>query len=327
MADFFDKTSEDITLIHSPLYYISGIWFFVAGLLAGAKRIITTDDFTPALSLRLVEEYHVTFILYSAYHLNQLLKSDAIEKNDLSSVRRIISGGSKVYYENIERGMKYFQNADINIGYGLSEVASMATANLPFVRNDTVGRLSSNFRAKIVDDSGKRLGPNESGEICFLTPFTFVEYLKRPEATNEMIDSEGFVCTGDIGYFDGGGNLFLFDRKKDFIRYQKHMISPSQIENFLTKVPEIHTICVTGVADDDFGELPAALIQLRHGKTLSTEKVNEIIAINFPDYKKLRGGIYFVESFPTTSTGKVLRREGKHLALKLYNEQKMRLIK
>lgn len=311
---FDDISSDDIVFAFSSLYWISGISILFGGIAAGAKRIITTDPFSPALFLRLVEKYRITNIFTSAFQITVTMKSELIDNADLSSVKFILAGGSKVPFESVERARKYLKNGSLSVGYGLSEIGGFISANYPCVYNETVGRVINGIKIKIVDDSGKRLGPNEVGEICALTLQKFGGYYNNPLATQELYDSEGFICSGDLGYFDEDGNLFVVDRKKDFVKYQNYMISPSEIESLLNKCPEIRSVCVVGIPDEISGDLPAAVVQLVEGKTISAEQIFNLVADNFIDQKKLRGGVYFVDSFPLTPSGKVLRRELKKLA-------------
>lgn len=323
VTDPDDATANDVMLCYSPLSWITGCLMSFRVLLSGAKIIITHEMFSPELTFRLIEKYRVTYTMFSPLQSISMFKNEKIHETDLSSVRRIVTSGTKLYSEMLEIGTKYFPNGEITAVYGLSETAGKVAVNLPCVKGDTVGRLTAGMKAKIIDGNKRRLGPNENGEICLLMPYKFKGYFNNPEETAKLYDSEGFLCTGDVGHFDTNGNLYVVDRKQDFIQYKNPLISPTDVEDALIECDEIQFVCVTGIPNDEFGELPTAIIQLCKGKTIDTEKVKRVIAKNFPNWKILCGGIYFIESFPRTPSGKVLRREGKKIALKLYNEQKL----
>lgn len=309
--------SVDVLLCFSPIYWLTGIWALFAGILFGAQRIITTKPFSVEYNLYLIEKYRTTFLMLTSFQLTVTVKSELIERVDFSHIKRIIVGGSKVSFDSIKRGKKLLPNGEISVAYGMSEIGGIATAVFPYAENDSVGRVRAGAIIKITDSTGNRLGLNEIGQICIILPYRMSGYYKNELATQDLYDSEGFLCSGDIGYFDDDGYLHVVDRQKEFVKYRNFMISPSEIEEFLMKLPEVKFVCVVGISDEESGDLPAAMVQLIEGKTISAEQISNLVAENFIDQKKLRGGVYFVNSFPMTSSGKVLRREVKKLATDL----------
>lgn len=286
--------------------------------ISGCTRIITTETFTPELFLDLTETYKATNIIIPTFQLISVLKCKTISEKNLSSIKIVQVGGSKVPYKTTIQLSKYAPNSMTCVGYGMSETCGPISMNYPPHWNDAVGRLSSGFQVKIIDEYGNRLGVNENGEICVKSIIRFYGYYNNPEATMNLFDNEGYIRTGDIGRFDHNGNLYFVDRKKDILRYNGFMISPTEIEDFLINIPGIDGICICGVDDSGSNDLPAAAIVRNENFNLPESIINDVIAEQFSDSKKLRGGIYFVESLPLAVCGKIDRKEVKHIINECY---------
>lgn len=314
----FDISSSSVLLCFSTLYWLSGVIILLLGVLNSATRIITTDPFSPELLLHLIEKYKVTLLLNASHHLVLTVKSKDLERRNLSSVKIWFVGGSKVPLDACIQMNKYLPNGGINVAYGMSEFCGPIAVNIPYRETEAVGQIVSGGQIKIVDEDGVRLGIGESGEVCVKTVYKFGGYYGDPERTDALFDEEGFIKTGDVGHMDEEGLLHLTDRIKDFLKYCNYMISPTEIENVLIACPEIVSICVVGIPDTVCTDLPAAVIVRQAGSNITEEEVQEMVLGIFADSRKLRGGVYFVDSLPTTPSGKVLRREVKKLAIDRY---------
>lgn len=310
----FEVTSDAVALCFSTLYWLSGLTVLMLGILNSATRVITTEKFSGELMLRLIERYKVTFILTAPYQLLMTLKSTAINTTNLLSVNCWVAAGSKVPLDACIKVSEYIPNVRVNAGYGMSEIGGFLTLNQPFAERDCVGQLRSGSSIKIVDENGRRLDVGESGEICVKMNIKFGGYYDNKDATNALYDDEGFIQTGDIGHFDADGLLYVTDRKKDFLKYCNYMISPSEIEDFLITCPDVADVCVVGITDRIAGDLPAAVIVRTNKSTITEQEINDMVAEKFADSKKLRGGIYFVDSLPLTASGKKQREKIKLLA-------------
>lgn len=210
------------------------------------------------------------------------LKSERISQANLSSVKAFVCAGSKLPPSAALEFLKYLPNGGICQIYGLSEMAGATTMGIVTPEsNGSVGRLQLNSQAKIVDDDGNRVGANESGEICLKPEYEFLGYLNNEEATLNAVDGDGFFKTGDIGYFDSDGNLYLVDRNKEMIKYCSSQISPSEIENYLIQHASIKAVCVVGIPDPVAGDLPAAVIIKQDDaddESISRENVEQMVA-------------------------------------------------
>ncbi|XP_031623989.1 probable 4-coumarate--CoA ligase 1 [Contarinia nasturtii] len=316
-----ELSSTGVLLAFSSLYWISGWFILIGGMINGSTRIITTESFTPELHLQFIEKYRVTFILSVSHQMALLLKCDRIDHTDLSSLKLQMVGGAKCSF-NIHREINAkLPNGKVVSGYGMSEASSAISMNLG--DNDSVGQLLGSFIVKIVDENGNRCGIGENGEICFKTNYKFLGYFGNQKATDEVFDDEGFFLTGDIGHFDEDGNLYFIDRIKELIKYCNFQISPSQIETFLIELPDIKGACIIGIPGEvASNDLPAAYIVRNEASNITEKDIFNLVADHFADYCKLRGGVYFVDSLPVTPSGKIMRRKVKELAIVSNNIRK-----
>lgn len=336
-----DLLTSDVYLSFSSLYWLTGLWALIRGTLAGLTRIITTQPFDPDLMLRLIEKYAVSITLTAPSHVARLLQCPNIGSTNLSTMRNYICSGSSLAPELLDK-VKNLLPTGILIAYGMSEGCGIIAANEERFR-DSVGALSDGMLVQIVDEDGVRRGPNEDGEVFLRAPIQFLGYCGNDVATTEAVDEDGWFRTGDMGHFDENGFLYVVDRKKDILKYRNYQISPTELENVIMRCNGVASVCVVGIPDGVSIDLPAALIVRAVGMDVDGEDIKAIIkgkrsnpnlfmkkaklniffvsADQLSDAKQLRGGVYFVDSFPVTPSGKVLRRKVKEIAIQMYNNK------
>lgn len=252
------------------------------GTIVGATRIITTEVFSPALYIRLIDQYKVTYTINATHQIALTLKSEHATKSALSSLKYQIICGSKVPFHVKMESSRLLVNGNIIVVYGLSETAGPTSIDYPTSSDkDSIGRLVGGAIVKIIDDNGKRLAVDEDGEICFKMNYQFLGYYRNQAATDEMIDEEGFIKTGDIGHFDKDGDLYTTGRKKEILKYFNFHVSPSEIDAFLTKSPDIQLACVVGIPDSIAPDLPAAVVVRANGSNITEEEIFNLIASNY----------------------------------------------
>ena len=272
---------EDIMLCFSSLYWLSGSITLILGTLNGATRLITTKPFDPELQFNLIEKYRVTYTLNAAHQIVLMTKCDQFSTADLSSMKCLMIGGSKVPFYLKSQWSERIPNGNFTVEFGMSEFSAHTTIDYPAVREkDTVGRLTGGCCAKIIDDNGNRCGVNVDGEICMKLNYKFLGYYGNQQATDELFDEDGFIKMGDIGHFDEDGDLFVVDRKKELLKYCSFQISPSEIDAFLTELPGIQSACVVGMPDEVATDLPAAVIVRADGSKVTEKDVYDMVAGN-----------------------------------------------
>ncbi|XP_053678593.1 uncharacterized protein LOC128728967 [Anopheles nili] len=304
----------DRLLAFSSLYWLSGFASLIIGTIAQATRIVTRDPYTPELSLEILQRHGVTIAFFSPYQSNLLVHVLRSTTVSLPKLRLLLCGGARVSRQ-LYHGLRQMlpPTTTIQIGYGMSESCLISLTEGNDYRDDCVGTLQARAEARIVDgETGTRfLPPGESGEIRLRVPVPFAGYYGDPVATTGTIGPDGWIATGDIGYFDEDGHLYVIDRKKDIIKYAGYQISPTELESFVKQMPEVLECCVVGVPANE-NDLPAALV-LRSPRSAEdptlAERIVRFVEQQVSDYKRLRGGVYFVDELPLTPSGKIVRRK------------------
>lgn len=279
LVQFCWTNSDDVMLCFSSLYWLTGCLTLLRCALFGTIRLITTEPFTPELQLRLIEQYRVTFTFNATHQIILMTKSDQFHKTDLSSIKAILVGGTKVPFHIKTEFKNRLPNGSIIVGYGLSENSGPFSIDYPVTYGkETVGRLFGGSAAKIVDENGVRCGVNVDGEICIKGNYKFIGYYDNKQATDDVIDADGFLKTGDIGHFDADGNLYFVDRKKELLKYCNAQVSPSEIDAILTETSDITSACVVGISDAIATDLPAAAIVRAEGSKITEKDVYDLVA-------------------------------------------------
>ena len=176
----------------------------------------------------------------------------------------------------------------------------------------SVGRTLPNLAVKYMDANGKEVPPNEAGEIWIKGPTVFMGYLNNPMATSEAITKDGYFKTGDVGFEDKNGNMFITDRIKELIKYKGSRIVLAELEGILASHPKVKDVAVIGVYVDAIAsEVPLGYVVPVSGVTINEATAKEIVdwlAGRVPATKRLRGGIVWIDVIPRSASGKILRR-------------------
>jgi len=191
-------------------------------------------------------------------------------------------------------------------GYGLTETTFGATIQKNIVRPGSVGDPYVEVYAKVVDENGKSLGPYEPGELCFNGDAIMMGYINNKEATDEMIDKDGWLHSGDVGYYDEDLQFFIVDRIKELIKWKGFQVPPAELEALLLTHENIKDCGVIGKPDESAGELPVAFI-VRDSSGISEADIIKFVADRVSKAKRLHGGVVFVDEIPKNPSGKILR--------------------
>lgn len=299
----------------SALFWATGMFAVLTSLYYHRPRVITRKPFHEETVIDIIEKYKVEDIFTPPSYIAVLVNYPRFADADFSSVKRWTMGGAIVSEELRVKLENRLPNGIAKSVYGTSEIGIITAADTPFVPG-AAGTLTSNLEAKIVDECDRRLGPMEKGEIRMRFKHKILGYLNNEQATREAFDEEDFFKTGDIGYFDQHGYLFVIDRIKDIIKYNNYQVSPSDLEAIIEKIDGVKQVCVTGVPlKDRTSDLVTAVVVRKQDSMLTEEQLLNTVNNQVSDYKQLRGGVHFVDRLPTSAAGKVLRRAVKEMVI------------
>ncbi|XP_073015310.1 4-coumarate--CoA ligase-like 9 [Primulina eburnea] len=300
-----------VSIFTLPLFHVFGFFMIIRAASMG-ESVVLMEKFDFLKMLEAVERYRVTYIPVAPPLVVAMVKSDLVAKYDLSSLQTVGSGGAPLGKEVSEKFKAKFPHVEIYQGYGMTETAGAATRTIgpeEAARYGSAGRLGENLEAKIVDpDSGEALPPGKRGELWLRGPAIMKGYLGNEAATAETLDSEGWLKTGDLCYFDSDGFLFIVDRLKELIKYKGYQVPPAELEHLLQSIPDIADAAVIPYPDEEAGQIPMAYVVRKPGSTISATQIMDLIAKQVAPHKKIRR-VAFINSIPKSPAGKILRRE------------------
>ncbi|XP_023933630.1 4-coumarate--CoA ligase 1-like [Lingula anatina] len=293
-----------------PFFHVFGMILILLGGLKYRKKVVCMRKFDFEGFLASIEKYKIRFLPVVPPIVDMLAKHPLVDKYDLSCVEVIMSGAAPLGKDMKQKLESRLKTCKLVQGYGATEgVWSMPPRDVRTFRTGSAGVLVASTECKVLDpQSGKELGPNQDGELCFRGCQIFKGYLNNPEATAAAIDEEGWFHSGDMGHYDEDQNIYVIDRIKEFIKYKGFQVAPAELEGLLLSHPAVADAAVVGCPDEDAGELPMAFIVLKPGQTATETEIANFLAAKAAPIKRLRGGVEIVEEIPKTASGKILRR-------------------
>jgi len=300
----------DRLMLFLPFYHIYGTMLMGAAVYAGATSVIM-ERFEPVECLELVQRHRVTLFFVVPPVLLMLSNWPELTKYDLSSLRLTMVGAAPLAPE-LSRRFRQQSGVPVIQGYGMTEASPLTHVNPVHDERlnvvDSAGLLAHDTAHKVVDiETGERiLAPGEVGEICIRGPQIMQGYWRAPEATAEAL-RDGWYYSGDIGYVDERGYLYIRDRKKEMIKFKGFGIAPAEIESLLVEHPAIADAAVIGKPHPEAGEIPKAFVVRKKGQELTAGDVVAFVKGRLANYK-IPGEVEFVDSIPKTPSGKILRR-------------------
>jgi acyl-CoA synthetase (AMP-forming)/AMP-acid ligase II len=301
---------KDVVVNMMPLYHAAGLVYVLNSFLGIGATVVLMQRFDLEGWLELNQRYRATILGAPPPVVLAVTKSPLWDQFRLDSVQRAISGAAPL-------GADLQEVFEQRTGLLLKQLWGMteATCAIAVDSNDrakrkfgSCGRLLSGCEARVVDVNSKtELGLGETGEIWLRGPQIMKGYWNQPAANAETLMDDGWMRTGDLGYFDSGGHVFLVDRLKELIKYNALQVAPAELEDVIQSHPAVLDAAVVGAPDEAAGEVPMAFVVLRDSATLDAGELMQYVATRVAPHKKVRA-VEFVDQIPKSPTGKILRR-------------------
>jgi long-chain acyl-CoA synthetase len=317
LADLHNIQPGEVVLHCAPMSHGSGI-IALPAVARGATNAITEGaSFDPDALLKTVESLKVSHIAFMApTQIIKMIEETDASQYDLSSLQAITYGGAPIYVDQLKQAIAAFGPVFVQL-YGQGEApititGLTAAAHATFLAADdhrigSAGQTRTDVEAGCVDENDNLLPPGKPGEVVARGEIVMPGYWNNPEASAEALKG-GWLHTGDIGYFDEEGYLFLLDRAKDMVISGGNNVYPREVEEVLILHPDIAECVVFGIPDDYWGEAVHAVVVRREGAALSDKDVIAFCGEHLAGYKKPKA-VDFLDALPVSGYGKVLRRE------------------
>ena len=262
-------------------------------------------------ALELIEREKVSNFTGVPTMTMDLLASPSFASRDTSTLQAMGSGGAPNPPHMVEKVDASIANASATQGYGLSEVSGIATANGGMFYKEKPGSCGVQPRVsqmKVIDESGNEVASGERGELCIRGPHVFLEYHNKPEATNEVIDAEGWFHTGDIAIIDEDGFVSIVDRAKDVVIRGGENVGSAEVEAAVAKHPAVHECAVFGVPHERLGEEVAVAVYPIDGQSIDVDELTAFAEESLAAFKVPTHVFVHDKPLPKNPNGKVLKR-------------------
>ncbi len=311
---------QELMVAPLPLYHIYAFTLHcMVMMLIGANNLLITNPRDLDGFVKELRKYRFSGLVGLNTLFVGLCNHEGFKQLDFSGLKATFSGGMALQHATYER-WEALTGCPIAEGYGLTETSPVVSVN-PFQKNrpGTIGLPLPSTLCKVIDEAGNELPPGEPGELCIQGPQVMKGYWQRPDATAEVLDAEGWLKTGDIAVIEPDGFLRIVDRKKDMILVSGFNVYPNELEDVLATLPGVAQCAAIGVPDPVSGEQIKMFVVTRPGVSLTEEQVLRHLHDNLTGYKRPKL-IEFRDSLPTTTVGKILRRELRDEELKKRKE-------
>jgi long-chain acyl-CoA synthetase len=306
-------TPDDVGLLTTPIGHIAGTGWGVMSLFFGAASVIARE-FNPNDILDYITKDRISKLFLVPSALLIVLRQPGVREVDFSRLKCLLYGASPIPRELLREGLEVF-GCGFAQQYGLTETSGSVVALTPEdhffkdgAKQRAAGRPLPGVEIRIVDEDSRDLPTGHVGEIAIRSPGNMSGYWNQPEATRIALSPDGWLRTGDAGYIDEDGFLFIHDRVKDMIVSGGENVYPAEVENAIFGHPAILETAVIGVPDPKWGEAVKAVVVLREGATADAADIIRWARERIAAFKAPKS-VDFVTSLPRNATGKVLRRE------------------
>jgi acyl-CoA synthetase (AMP-forming)/AMP-acid ligase II len=311
-AEWTHATSRDVSLVCLPQYHIAGALWAAIGFFHGTRNVVVREV-NPGEILRLIETERVTMGFFAPAVLLFLLQSPNCRETDFASLRHVVYGASPIPLDLLRDALATFRCGFGQV-YGMTETTGVVTY-LPPEEHDlngtprmrSCGRPIANAEVKVVDEQGHEVPTGQVGEIICRTRQNTKGYWNLPNETAKLTQGD-WLHTGDAGYFDADGYLYVYDRIKDMIVSGAENVYPAEVESALFGHPAVADVGVIGVPDERWGEAVKAIVVRKPGSEVTAAELIAYARERIAGYK-LPKSIDFVEALPRNPSGKILKRE------------------
>jgi acyl-CoA synthetase (AMP-forming)/AMP-acid ligase II len=321
-----DPASPDIeerNLLTVPLYHVAGIQAMLAAIYGG-RTLLMMRQFEVKEWLEAIQREKATRAMLVPTMLKRVIDDPDFSKYNLSSLKIITYGAAPMPFEVINKAIKTMPRVKFINAFGQTETASTITALGPEDHRiegteeekerklkrltSSIGKPLPDVEVKIVDEEGKALPSLEVGEIWARGPRIMTGYWRDEQKTSQVMTQDGWLRTGDMGWMDEEGYIYLAGRGDDMIIRGGENISPEEVENILHSHPKVEEAAVIGVPDPEWGQEPRAVVVLKRGKDATSEEIIEYCRSRLSGFKRPRS-VVFIDSLPRNPMGKVLRKK------------------
>jgi long-chain acyl-CoA synthetase len=299
------------TLVVVPFFHVTGEVPVLLNSFVISRGMVLMPKWDAGEALRLIEKEKITYFVGVPTMSLELMNHPDRGNYDLSTLTDIAAGGAPRPVAHVERLRRSFPAAQPALGYGLTETNAVGCGNFwdnYAAKPASTGRAQVPFvELAIFGEGDVQLGPNQRGEIAIRSAANITGYWRNPEATAAAFTADGYLKTGDVGYVDEDGYLFIVDRKKDIIIRGGENISAAEVEAALYGCEGIAEAAVFGAADERLGEIPVAILHRREGSSISEEELRNFLNGRLAAFKVPGRMIFSDEPLPRLGTGKIDR--------------------
>ena len=307
---------EEVVICPLPLYHIYAFTFHcMAMMVSGNHNVLITNPRDIPSFVKELSKFQFTGFVGLNTLFVALCNDAAFRALDFSRFKVTLSGGMALQLATAER-WKQVTGCDICEGFGMTETSPVATVNpIGNIQLGTIGIPVPSTLCKVIDEDGNELPLGERGELCVKGPQVMKGYWQRQEATDEILDAEGWLKTGDIAIIQEDGYLRIVDRKKDMILVSGFNVYPNELEDVMATLPGVVQCAAIGVPDEKSGEAIKVFLVKSADSTLTEKDVIAHMRSSLTAYKVPKH-VEFRDALPTTNVGKILRRELRDEELK-----------
>jgi len=302
---------QPTAMVCVPLFHVTASVPLVLVSYAIGRKLVFLNKWDAEEAMRLIEKERVTYFVGVPLMSMEIYSHPNLDKYDLSSCVTMAAGGAPRPVEHVKRIKEKMGDGFPVIGYGLTETNGVGCSNQNenyLAKPDSTGRATPPIvDVAILDDDGNKMPQGERGEVCIRTAANFTGYWNNEEATKEAFTDDGYFRTGDIGYLDPEGYLFIVDRKKEIIIRGGENISCQEVEAAVYTNPAVAEACIFGVPDKRFGEVPALVYHTKEGHSLTDEQLLEALKHQLAPYKMPVHIWKYDEPLPKLGTAKIAK--------------------